>query len=163
MNGFLGIDPGKTGGMALLNQHGDPIELFKMEGKTETDAMDFIEWCISLVDELTATLEKISSSPLHQMPVGVVIKRMPLVQSWGVLWGILTALRIQRQQVAAADWQKAIGCLTKGDKKVSYRKAQELFPETKVTHWNADALLIAEHCRRVWIHRNALPAQPIQS
>ncbi len=38
--------------------------------------------------------------------------------------------------------------LTKGDKNVSKRRAQELFPALKVTHAIADALLIAEFARR---------------
>jgi hypothetical protein len=37
---------------------------------------------------------------------------------------------------------------TKGDKNVSKRRAQELFPQLKVTHATADALLIAEYGRR---------------
>jgi len=41
-----------------------------------------------------------------------------------------------------------MGCLTKGDKNVSKRRAQELFPALKVTHAIADALLIAEFARR---------------
>jgi len=42
-----------------------------------------------------------------------------------------------------------MGCMTKGDKNVSKRKAQELFPSMKVTHASADALLIAEYGRRM--------------
>ena len=46
-------------------------------------------------------------------------------------------------------WQKYLGCLTKGDKNVSKAKAQELFPDLKITHAIADSLLIAEYGRRV--------------
>jgi hypothetical protein len=35
--------------------------------------------------------------------------------------------------------------MTKGDKNVSKRKAQELFPQIKVNHYIADALLIAAY------------------
>jgi len=38
--------------------------------------------------------------------------------------------------------------MTGGDKNVSKRRAQELFPEIKITHAIADALLIAEYARR---------------
>jgi hypothetical protein len=38
--------------------------------------------------------------------------------------------------------------LSKGDKNVTKRKAQELFPSLKITHATADALLIAEYLRR---------------
>jgi hypothetical protein len=37
--------------------------------------------------------------------------------------------------------------MTRGDKNVSKRRAQEIFPMIKVTHSVADALLIAEYNR----------------
>ena len=46
-------------------------------------------------------------------------------------------------------WMKALDCLTGGDKNVTKAMATELFPDWKVTHANADALLIshyAEYC-----------------
>jgi hypothetical protein len=39
--------------------------------------------------------------------------------------------------------------MTKGDKNITKRKAQELFPEIKITHAIADSLLIAEYGRRL--------------
>ena len=42
-------------------------------------------------------------------------------------------------------WQKALGCMTGGDKNVTKRRAQELFPGHKITHATADALLIAHY------------------
>jgi hypothetical protein len=41
-----------------------------------------------------------------------------------------------------------MGCLTKGDKNVSKKRAQELFPSIKCTHATSDALLIAEYGNR---------------
>jgi hypothetical protein len=35
-------------------------------------------------------------------------------------------------------------CRTGGDKNISKARAQELFPRVKVTHKNADALLLAK-------------------
>jgi len=151
---YLGIDPGQSGGIALLGEKGDVIELRSMKKLTESDVLEFLEWAMALSANLRAVLEKISAYPLNNMTVGMLAKRMPLVENWGVLWGLLTGLRITREQIRASDWQRSMGCLTKGDKKVSYRKAQELFPNVKVTHWNADALLIAEFCRRTCNARN---------
>jgi hypothetical protein len=45
-------------------------------------------------------------------------------------------------------WQKTMQCMSKGDKNVTKNKAQELFPNIKVTHAIADALLIAEYGNR---------------
>jgi hypothetical protein len=55
----------------------------------------------------------------------------------------LVASGIPFERVTPAKWQRELGCLTKGDKNVTKRKAQELFPDVKVTHANADALLLA--------------------
>jgi hypothetical protein len=69
-------------------------------------------------------------------------------EGYGRLQMALTALGIPYERIRPAMWQKAMGCLTKGDKNVSKSRAQELFPSIKVTHAIADALLIAEHNRR---------------
>ncbi len=50
--------------------------------------------------------------------------------------------------VTPQHWMKTLDCMTGGDKNVTKRKAQELFPEIKVTHAIADALLIGEYARR---------------
>jgi hypothetical protein len=67
---------------------------------------------------------------------------------YGFIQGALMTLGARIELVAPQAWQKAMGCLTKGDKNVSKRRAQELFPTLKVTHATADALLIAEFNRR---------------
>ena len=61
----------------------------------------------------------------------------------------LTAAGIPFERVTPQKWQKALGCMTKGDKNVSKRKAQELFPQMKCTHATSDALLIMEYGRRM--------------
>ena len=71
-------------------------------------------------------------------------------QGYGFLRGLLTAYRIPFQTVSPSTWQKALGCLTKGDKSVTRRKAQEMFPSVEVTNRNADALLLAWYAKEVW-------------
>ncbi len=67
---------------------------------------------------------------------------------YGGLRMALIAAAIPFVEVTPQSWQKAIGCLTQGDKNVSKAKAQQLFPTVKVTHAVADALLLAEWRRR---------------
>ena len=69
-------------------------------------------------------------------------------EGFGWLCMALTAAGIPWRTVRPQAWQKELGCLTKGDKNVSKRKAQALFPELTITHATADALLIAEWLRR---------------
>jgi hypothetical protein len=92
---------------------------------------------------ITAALESVWSSP--QMGVK---SAFTFGNGFGHLEMALTALGVPYERVRPAVWQKAMGCLTKGDKNVSKRRAQEFFPALKVTHAIADALLIAEFARR---------------
>ena len=78
-----------------------------------------------------------------------VVSAFTFGRGLGQLEGIITALGLPLERIAPQVWQKALGCLSKGDKNVTKRKAQELFPSLKITHATADALLIAEYGRRV--------------
>ena len=61
----------------------------------------------------------------------------------------LCAATIPYEEVTPQKWQKALGCRTGGDKNVSKARAQALFPLQNITHAIADALLLAEYCRRL--------------
>ena len=82
------------------------------------------------------------------MPGQGVASSFKFGQGFGHLEMALTASGIPHTYVAPQKWQKELQCLTKGDKNVSKARAQQLFPHIKVTHAIADALLIAEYCRR---------------
>ena len=60
----------------------------------------------------------------------------------------LTARLVPYVEVSPQKWQRAMDCMTGGDKQVTKQAAQHLFPETRVTHYVSDALLLAEYCRR---------------
>jgi crossover junction endodeoxyribonuclease RuvC len=79
------------------------------------------------------------------MPKQGVSSTFKFGQGYGGLEMALTGWEIPFERVTPQRWQKEMGCLTKGDKNVSKRRAQELFPHLKVTHKLADSLLIAEY------------------
>jgi len=137
---IIGIDPGNSGGIAV-NRAGDcrTACLGKM---TEQDVGAWLEDHNAGVD--FAYIERVSSSP--QMGVK---SAFTFGQSYGFLRGCLIAMSIPSEEVSPAQWQRALGCLSKGDKNVTKAKAQQLFPGIKVTHAIADALLIAEYGRRL--------------
>lgn len=141
---FLGIDPGKSGGLALLTKGGACAYVTKMPA-TETDLLTTLKawktW--SSLEGVFATLEYVRSSP--QMGVK---SAFTFGQNYGSIRTALAAAKIPFEEVTPAKWQGALRCRSKGDKNVTKRKAQELFPEEKVTHAIADALLIAEYGRR---------------
>lgn len=138
---FIGIDPGKKGALAYVGrdtEHGYTCTLDKL---TEQDIWkQLAEWEI---DSTFAVVEKVHSSPQMGVKSAFTFGR-----GYGVLVACLTAAQIPFVEVTPSKWQRSLGCLTKGDKNVSKRKAQQLFPTTKITHGNADALLIATYCRQ---------------
>jgi len=108
---------------------------------TDADVSDFLSQC-AIVSRF-CLIEKVHSSP--QMGV---TSAFTFGRSFGFVVGLLTAHKIPFEFVTPQKWQKAMGCLTRGDKNVSKAAAQRLFPSVKMTHANADAVLLAEHCRR---------------
>jgi Holliday junction resolvasome RuvABC endonuclease subunit len=136
----IGIDPGLSGGVAFVPESGTPWA-HKMP-ETDRDLIDLLRDSINLF-EARALIELVHSSP--QMGVK---SAFTFGEGYGRIQMALTALGVPYERVRPQAWQKAMGCLTKGDKNVSKRKAQELFPALKVTHATADALLIAEYGRR---------------
>jgi hypothetical protein len=75
--------------------------------------------------------------------------------SVGALRMALTAAAIPFDPILPRVWQKALGVsYPKGStdtvkKNITKRRAQQLFPTLTVTHAIADALLLAEYCRRL--------------
>lgn len=140
MAAYLGIDPGASGGIALVRGLGD-AEVIKMP-PTETDLWDAFS-------ELVARAKFAMIENVHAMPKQGVSSTFKFGKSYGFLRCCLIASKIPFEAVTPRKWQSTLGCLSKGDKNVTKAKAQELFPSIKVIHATADALLIAEYARRV--------------
>lgn len=137
---IIGVDPGQAGGIAYIFESGT-VEAYKMP-ETERDVYDLLE--MPGVDyEIGVFLESV-----HSMPGQGVSSSFKFGRGYGFLRGIVTALKYPLHDVTPQKWQKAIGCLSGGDKNVTKQKAQQLFPHLKITHATADALLIAEYGRR---------------
>ena len=142
----VGIDPGKGGGIALVYADGT-AEAYKMP-ETERDLLDlFLElrtrWYFK-VSLPVAVVEVV-----HAMPGQGVTSMFTFGRGYGAVRMAALACGFRLVEVTPQKWQAALGCRTKGDKNVSKRRAQELFPTVKkITHATADALLIAEWGRR---------------
>jgi hypothetical protein len=169
MNGprlYLGIDPGISGGLAAIDERGQPVMVRAMPD-TESDVYGFLrevgtaslqeDGCINVV----AMLERVGASP--QMGV---VSAFTFGKGIGGLRMALLAAEIPFDEVTPGTWQKGIGirqqtgkttlgATHKKDKNIAKRRAQELFPGVKVTHALADALLIAEVLRRSRVHVKA--------
>ena len=139
---IIGIDPGANGGIAWIDYNGKAC-VEKMPDSLQDLwelICDITNYPRSSIDgrSYKAYIEQVSSSP--QMGV---VSAFSFGRGYGNLEMALTAAGIPFERIRPQVWQKALGCMTKGDKNVSKRKAQELFPSLKITHATADALLIA--------------------
>ena len=133
---IIGIDPGVNGGIAWITDGKPCVE------KMPDTLQDLWELLRDIASEgdCHAYLEQVHSSP--QMGV---VSAFTFGNGFGHLEMALTAAGIPFTRVRPQVWQKELGCMTKGDKNISKRKAQELFPSMKVNHATADSLLIATY------------------
>lgn len=137
---FLGIDPGVSGGFAVLSDDLSVVNVVAFEKMTPTDIAITLRRTVFH----KAYLELVGS-----MPGQGVSSTFKFGVNYGWWQGVLHTSGISFDRVVPLKWQNALQCRTKGDKNVSKRRAQELFPALKVTHATADALLIAEYGRRL--------------
>lgn len=159
MNGkpvFVGIDPGVGGGIAAVDGSGSVVAVSKMP-ETDRELFDLLAKVVdaSLLEngttQVRAVIERVWSSP--QMGVASSFKFGTNV---GACRMALAAAGIPFDEVLPTKWQTAMGCRVGksrasgggGDKNITKRRAQALFPGIKVTHAISDSLLLAEFCRR---------------
>lgn len=143
---YIGVDPGESGATVIYDGASILADISHQE--TEQDYVDQLYTHLHGRDNF-AVIEKVASSP-EQSPS----RAFNFGESFGKLKQVMADLKIKRKYVSPEVWQTFLKCKTKGDKKVTKRKAQELFPEHKITHANADAILIA-----VYAHESNLTNQ----
>ena len=138
----IGIDPGTNGGIAWITDGKPCVE--KMP-ETLADLWELICDIHSDMGQMKQAPIKAYIEQVHSSPQMGVKSAFTFGNGFGHLEMALTAAGIPFERVRPQVWQKALGCMTKGDKNITKRKAQELFPQIKVTHATADALLIAHY------------------
>lgn len=144
---YVGIDPGKSGGIAWVRDNFGAPEFVKADGMTEMDLYAVLQGltCEAAQEhtEIYAVIERVSSSP--QMGV---TSAFSFGRDYGTYLGLLAGCAIPFALVTPQKWQKAMGCLSKGNKNVTKAAAQRLYPSLKITHATADSLLLATYCRK---------------
>ena len=161
----IGVDPGLTGALALLNHRGllactDMPTMIKGNGegavKNQVDPG-------ALADLLRAWIEGKDKNEIMVLIEAQGPVRLPgnkilggasafsLAYTAGVIEGVVTALRLPRELVTPSAWKKALGLTAKGpDKKALARAmAQRYYPEADICrvrdHNRAEAILIARY------------------
>lgn len=138
---WIGIDPGVSGAIAIIHESGRVNWI-----KNDSTEHELADWVRDVADgfDCSAIIEQVNA-----MPKQGVSSTFKFGKSFGFLIGLLTAMRVPYETYRPQAWQKHMRCMTKGDKNVSKAAAQRLWPSTKITHANADALLIAEFGRQI--------------
>jgi len=141
---FIGIDPGKSGFIAAINEDGS----VQAEPFSEVGYANFI----SRHGNAFAVVERVHSSP--QMGVS---SSFSFGQNFGFIQGLLVANGISFELVLPQRWKKYFGATA--DKNTSIAVAQRLFPQVdlratpkckKAHDGKAEALLMAEYARRIY-------------
>lgn len=145
---YMGIDPGGSGGLAVISHGGLVIGCQKMPA-TERDIW---EWIVEASGNVRAVIEYIN--PAYQGTAkGSMAK---LYGSYMQLRGYLVAAGIPFETALTRKWANRLGVhkSSKDESRTVWKNrlkaaAQSLFPQEKITLATADALLIAEYCRRI--------------
>ncbi|MFA5376297.1 MAG: hypothetical protein WC455_11185 [Dehalococcoidia bacterium] len=156
---FIGVDPGKSGGIAILRSYKPTVEKYHMPA-TEADLLDTLDVITSvedaLVDETVMAVVELISPSIYGTSKSSNAK---LYGNYMSIRMALTALRIPFTAVTAQKWHKSLGIppRKKTETQTQWKnrlkaKAQQLFPQETVTLATADALLIACYCKKVGIH-----------
>ena len=159
---FIGIDPGKNGGVAVINEiiDGEPVITFRCP-KTPKDMslslMSTIPENVSY-DDVIVLIEHV-----HAMPRNGVVAMFSFGQNLGHWEGILGAFELNVIYAGPRKWMEHYDCKPGMDKKDRKRYlrgiAEELFPNIKMTFNISDALLIANYNKEIYYKNLAAQAR----
>lgn len=168
---FLGIDPGSTGGIAIV-YHDRTGKLYKSSA-IDAEVVDIIREIQKVDNPSMAIIERVASFPGQG-----ISSTFTFGKRFGVIRGALLALRIPMIDVPPQTWQKTLGLTQpkggsqeedpkekkkrladrrKKQKRLAYELARQLYPSMdSITIETADGLLLAEYgLRTLQIPTNA--------
>lgn len=144
---FIGIDPGKNGGIALITMDNSIVNTIPYSD----DSLLLWTRGAKNTDECVAYVEAV-----HAMPGQGVTSMFNFGKNYGYILGVLESYHIPIVNVTPQKWKKYMGVTS--DKNTSIELCQKLFPDINLLATNrsrkpndgmAEALLIAEYGRRV--------------
>lgn len=157
---ILGIDPGKTGGLALFNGKSVMVEPMPIAGE-EIDLAELCRWIGAHKEEISHVyLERAGALAFRGRKQGAV-GMFRYGDGFGAIRGILTALGLGYTLVSPLEWTRLMHAGTRADLEAKQRSAiavSRLFPtvdlraseRSKKPHEGMmDALLIAAYGYRI--------------
>ena len=145
---FIGVDPGASGGIAVVWRSGQ-AEAWAMPDSGH-GVLSLIEDILDTYDLHMGVVEQVGP-----MPGQGVTSMFNFGRAYERVRMGLSAHKIPFESVVPRKWQAALGIVKRGsdETKTQFKnrlkqRAQELYPNLKVTLKTADALLIATYCMR---------------
>lgn len=145
-NLIVGIDPGSKGAVAFLDLQSEKATVMDMP--RDEDAL------VDILGRFKDRIGLVAIERQQSFPKQGVRSTFSLARHYGILLGILKALKLPYEEVSPRQWQKRIlgnGKRTREQsKRRSLERARALFPDVALDgkHGRSDALLIAEWARR---------------
>jgi crossover junction endodeoxyribonuclease RuvC len=143
---YIGIDPGKTGALAILAPTENLVYDVPLIGK-DYDVRSMATLILHAgicLGETLACIEHASSRPGEG-----VASSFTAGYGYGLWIGILSSLAVAYRTVRPSTWKREMG--VSADKDLSRAKARALFPlldlSLKKHHGRAEALLLAQYAR----------------
>lgn len=144
---YIGIDPGKNGGIAIIDDNFKYCNyVYPFSEETLVDKLNafiYDDVCFCIVEQV------------HAMPKQGLSSTFNFGRNYGFIQGVLKTYRIPFELVSPQKWKKEFSCTS--DKNTSIEVCKRLFPNAnlkasercKKDHDGmAEALLMAEYGRR---------------
>lgn len=153
MTNWIGIDPGQTGGLALLDSTGSLVDVQRMPAiDNEVSGLLLAallhDWRDMMSGESRVIIEQV-----HSMPGQGVSSTFKFGKSFGIALGVVQAMSLPMERKTPQSWKKEFSLIGK-DKDASRYKATEMWP-SMASRWKfkkdnglTDAALMAEYARR---------------
>ena len=139
-NLFIGIDPGKKGGIAATT---GKLSICSKCPDTVADMAALLSSIVDMGNRPICTIEHV-----HSFPGNSARSMFTFGSNYGMWLGILASLKIPYLEVTPSKWMKHYSALPK-DKKARKTKlkhlAQQRYPELHITLDTSDAVLLAHY------------------
>jgi hypothetical protein len=149
---YIGIDPGKSGGIAIIDEEGI-MTAYKCPGSSEEMALLF-QICIgnTPTSKVRLLMERVWARPTN-----AVRAAFSYGVNYGQWLGITASHEVQMNTSIPVEWIKWVGCPKALKKDVRKRwlkeKAGELYPDVnKLTLATSDAILITHYAKEEYFN-----------
>ena len=151
---YIGIDPGISGGIAVIDTRGT-IKAYKCPSSSEEMSLLF-QMCIGRTapDNVRLLMERVWARPTN-----AVRAAFSYGTNYGQWLGIAACHEIKMNTVIPVSWIKWVGCPKALKRDVRKRwlkeKARELYPKVnKLTLATSDAILITHYAREEYFNED---------